>query len=291
MIALVTDSTSDLPKEILEKYQIEVVPLTVHFGEKVYQDKIDLTTEEFFAKMESSEKMPTTSQPSVGLFMEKYRELSKEYDQILSIHLSSKLSGTIESARLAAVEIDDCQIEIIDSRVTTLGLGFLVMMAARLRDQGKDIAFIKEKIENMRKNIYIAFTVSDLSYLEKGGRIGKAQAFLGSIFNFNPILELDGSQGEILPREKVRGAKKTNRRMLAIMQEYFADADQAWVGFIKGIDNKSQITYKEDLFAELEQLKTKMDINFYENNISAVIGCHTGPFIYGTIMIKGDLMD
>ncbi len=288
MIALVTDSTCDLPEEIMEKYKIEVVPLTVQFGEDSYYDKKDLEADEFLDLMKSSSELPTTSQPSVGLFMEKYEELAEEYDQVVSIHLSAPLSGTCESARLAAAQVEDLEVEVIDSRSTSTGLGFLLIQAAEMIQDAKSFAEIKKKIIEERENIEIYFTVNELTYLEKGGRIGKAQAFLGSVFNFNPILELSSETGEILPKEKVRGYKKTNKKIAEIVKDSISECRKINIGYIYGKDSDNYKQFKEIMGQELASI-ADLKYNVLENRIGAVLSSHTGPLVYGIVIYKGEL--
>jgi len=289
MIALVTDSTCDLPAEIIEKYSIEIVPLTVHFEDDTYYDKIDLENEEFFSMMESAEELPTTSQPSVGLFIDKYQDLADKYDEIISIHISSALSGTVESARLAAAQTEDIKVEIINSKSTTTGLGFLVLLAAKMIEAGKNIEDIKSTLEKEREKLTIYFTVSELTYLEKGGRIGKAQAFLGSIFNFNPILELSAATGEITPKEKIRGYKKTNQKMVELALEAAENSDNVNFAYIYGKNSDNYQQLKKLFEAELQN-QPKYDYHILENKIGTVLSSHTGPLVYGIVVYRGELL-
>src|SRR6056297_1850151 len=268
MIALVTDSTCDLPEKILEEYNIEVVPLTVHFGEEVYQDKADLKTDDFFSMMEESSKLPTTSQPSVGLFMEKYEELAENYDYIISIHLSAALSGTCESARLASSEMEKVDVAVLDSKSTTAGLGFLVIMAAKLINKGLEFNEIIKKIESAREKLTIFFTVNELTYLEKGGRIRKSQALIGSILNFNPILDMSGLTGKLDPKDKVRGYKRTNIRLTEMINDYLADSSQANISFIYGRETDNYNQFKDFLQASLLE-KENLNYNIFSNKIGA----------------------
>jgi len=289
MIALVTDSTCDLPAEIIEKYSIEIVPLTVHFADDTYYDKIDLENEDFFAMMESADELPTTSQPSVGLFIDKYQNLADKYDQVISLHISSALSGTIESARLAAAQIEAVEIEIVDSKSTTTGLGFLVLLAAKMIEKGKTIKEITSTLVNEREKLTIYFTVNELTYLEKGGRIGKAQAFLGNIFNFNPILELSAATGEITPKEKIRGYKKTNQKMVELALEAAENSNSVNFAYIYGENSKNYQQLK-DFFADEIQKQQKYDYHILENKIGTVLSSHTGPLVYGIVVYRGELL-
>ncbi|RCW51425.1 MULTISPECIES: DegV family protein [unclassified Halanaerobium] len=290
MIALVTDSTCDLSEKILNKYKVEVVPLSVHFGEKVYQDKIDLKTDDFFSMMEKSQKLPTTSQPSVGMFLEKYEKLAENYDQIISIHLSAALSGTYKSAKLASSEIEKIDVAVLDSKSTTAGLGFLVIMAAKLINKGLKFNEIIKKIESAREKLTIFFTVNELTYLEKGGRIGKAQSLIGNILNFNPVLEISGLTGEVEPKEKVRGYKRTNRRLTELTNDYIADSSQVNISFVYGRKTDNYNQFKNFLQASLLE-KENLDYNIFSNKIGAVLGCHAGPLVYGVVVLKGELLD
>lgn len=288
MIALVTDSTCDLPDEIMNDYNIKVVPLTVHFGEDTYYDKQDLQTDQFFKLMESSSEIPTTSQPSTGLFLEKYIELAEEYDQIISIHLSAALSGTCESARLAAAHLENTEVEVIDSRTTSTGLGFLLIKAAEMIKNGNSLTEIKDKIIEEREKVSIYFTVNELTYLEKGGRIGKAQAFLGSVLNFNPILELSSETGEVIPKEKIRGYKKTNKKMVDLVSDSVEDCKNVDIAYIYGKDSDNYMQMKE-FMNDLISNKPDLDFNIMENRIGAVLSSHTGPLVYGVVVYKGEL--
>ncbi|MFP4198142.1 MAG: DegV family protein [Halanaerobium sp.] len=290
MIALVTDSTCDLPADILKKYKIEIVPLTVHFEEDTYYDKIDLNSEEFYKMMESAAELPTTSQPSVGLFMDKYQKLSEEYNQVISIHLSSALSGTCESARLAAAQLDNLEVEIIDSKSTSSGLGFMVLHAAQMIKEGKKLREIKEDVLKEREKLTIYFTVNELTYLEKGGRIGRAQAFLGSIFNFNPILELSAATGEITPQGKIRGYKKTNQKMVNLALETAAGSENVNFAFFYGKDSDNYEQFKYLFQTELDS-QSNLNYHILENKIGTVLSSHTGPLVYGIVIYRGELLE
>jgi len=289
MIAIVTDSTCDLPADLLKKYQIEIVPLTVHFEEDTYYDKIDLDSKEFYTMMESEAEIPTTSQPSVGLFIDKYEKLAAEYDQIISIHISSALSGTCESARLAAAQIDDLDVEIIDSKSTSTGLGFMVLLAAELIKAGKELKEIKNHILREREKLTIYFTVNELNYLQKGGRIGKAQALLGSVLNFNPILELSAETGEITAKEKVRGYTKTNKKMVELALEAAAGSKNINFAYIYGKDSENYQQFKNRLESELKT-QNYFEYQILENEIGTVLSSHTGPLVYGIVIYRGELL-
>lgn len=289
-IGLLTDSTCDLSQELIDRYKIEIVPLTLHFGEDVFQDMLELTGEIFFKKMKESIELPTTSQPSIGFFVKKYQHMSKNYDAIISIHLSGKLSGTCHSARMAAEQVSGVQIEVIDSLSASLGIGFLVMLAAKLIEAGRDINDIIKILKKSRDNISIYFTVNDLSYLERGGRISKTQAFFGSILNIYPLLSIPGDDGRILPYEKIRGKKRIAKKLSGLINTELSAANNAWVAFIHGLDEMNNYQYfKESVLNNIS--KTNGEYLNFSNWISPVLGCHTGPSVYGGVVIKGDFFE
>ena len=218
-IGLITDSTCDLSSEIIDKFNIEIVPLNLHLNDKTYHDGIDIASEEFFEKLEnvnSFNKFPTTSQPAMGIFIEKYKKMTHKYDSLISIHLANALSGTYEAASLASNQIEDTEIEVIDSKSTSLGLGFQVLLAAKIIENGNNVEKIKQTLKQAQKNLNVFFTVYDLDFLKKGGRISRTKAFLGSILNLNPILKLDNETGEIYPYDKVRGSSRTIKKIVKL---------------------------------------------------------------------------
>lgn len=286
-IGLVTDSTCDLEPNLLNDYNIEMVPLTINFTEdEVYKDIIDIKQKVFFQKLSKVEKLPTTSQPSIGLFVEKYREMADKYDVVISIHLASKLSGTYHAAKMAAKEIENLQIEIIDSSSASLGIGYQLLYAKRLIDEGMSFKEIVKRIKNIQRNLKIFFTVNDLTYLQMGGRLGKAQAFLGSVLNFYPVLGISEKNGEILPLEKVRGKRKIVKRMIELVMEEIKDEKDVSLGFVHGSELNYYDLFKENLFINLAD----SNINYIDMTswMSSVIGCHVGPSVYGIVILKGE---
>ena len=201
-IALVTDSTCDLPKSVVKDKNITVIPLNVHFGEETFLDGIDLQSNEFFEKLSTSEIHPQTSQPSVGRFVETYNDLLKKHDSILSLHISSKLSATYNSALQAQKEIGNEKIKVIDSMNGTLGLGAIVHHIADLNQKGESFENLVNEAEKIIPNAIFMGLVPTLEYLAKGGRIGKARAFMGSLLKIKPILS--AVDGEIQSVGKAR---------------------------------------------------------------------------------------
>lgn len=287
-IGLVTDSTCDLTQEFMEKNNIEIVPLSVYFGEDIFIDRKDINSEDFFRILKERDELPRTSQPSIGLFLTKYEEMSKDYDVILSIHISGKLSGTIKSAQIAAKELLDINIRIIDSRSTSLGLGFLVQLASELIAEGKTIDDIINILEMAIEKTRLYFIVDELTYLEKGGRIGKAQAFLGSVLNFKPVLELDSKTGEILPKKKIRGNTKAMNFIIKTINDLLEEENNAWFGLIYGERDNNILKFKNMFLDYLNGEKIKYRIE--TNQLSPILGTHVGPSVFGVVIISGDFL-
>ena len=200
-IALVTDSTADLTMDMTVEFNAHVIPLKISFGQQEYYDG-ELTAAQFYQSLESASEMPRSTLPSVGDFLTLYRNLLEHYDEIISIHLSSKLSGTVNAARVAA-ETFRKKIHIIDSKNISVGIGLLVAEAARCIREDLQITSIVEKLQFARSNIKTFFTLNTLEYLHKGGRIGKVSSLLGSILNIKPIIQVN-NEGVYLPVGKAR---------------------------------------------------------------------------------------
>ncbi|MFW5981250.1 MAG: DegV family protein [bacterium] len=289
-IGLVTDSTCDLDIDILNEHQVEMVPLNIIFSEdETYKDIEEIAQKDFFEKLVKAEKLPTTSQPAVGLFAEKYADMVDDYDAIISIHIADKLSGTCKSALMAASQFEDTKIEVIDSCSTSLGLGFQVLLASRLIEQGLPVEEIKDSLKKAQDNLTIYFTVNDLSYLQKGGRIGKAQAFLGSVLNFYPILALSSDNGEIIPSEKIRGKKKIVKRLQELVIKELEKEDISTLGFI----HASERRHYDQFVGETKEKLADREITYTEHSswIGAVLGSHVGPSVYGIVIQKGDILE
>ena len=275
-VKIVTDSTSDLPAEICRELDVTVVPLTVMFGDQGYRDGVDLGADEFYKKLIESDKLPTTSQPSAGAFAEAYKEVAKETDEILSIHISGKLSQTYNSARLAASEMDGSNVEVMDSLQVSLGLGEIVIAAARAARDGASMEDLKQLVTNMMPGTRTLALLETLEYLAKGGRIGKVQAFLGnslrplSILKVIPIVEV--RNGEAHPFERVRTRRKGLDRLLAEAQGE-GEIKMAGVAYS---------TNREEAESVLERLRPLVEPeNLVLSRFGPVLGTHLGPGALG----------
>ena len=223
-IKLVTDSTSDLPREVAEQWDITVIPCNIHFEDEVFKDGIDIGPDEFYRRLVSSPKLPTTAQPSMNDFLQVYKSLWDGEHDILSIHLSAKLSGTLNSANQAREALPSevlgdgggRRLEIIDSQLTSMGLGLITLAAARLVKAGASFDEAVESVQTSLSRTHCYFLLDTLEYLQKGGRIGKASAFLGSILSIKPILKVQ--EGQAHPVERVRTKGRGLERLSEIIR-------------------------------------------------------------------------
>ncbi len=217
-IRVVTDSTSDLPTELTQRLGITVVPCNVVIDDVNYKDGVDLMPDEFFRRLVSGSKLPTTSQPSVAEFEEVYRQLLEEGHEIVSVHVSQKLSGTYNSAIQAKAALGgSAPIEVIDSQMASIGLGLLAARAAELAPVCVSAQEASEQLRSGLPLTHCVFALDTLEYLQKGGRIGKAQAFAGSLLKVKPILKLE--DGEAHPLERPRSLDRAARRLVELVRE------------------------------------------------------------------------
>jgi DegV family protein with EDD domain len=206
-VRIITDSTADLPPQLVKELGITVVPIYVRFGEEVYRDGVDISEDEFYQRLEETTVHPSTVQPGPQDFLEVYRNLSKGADGIVSIHISTKLSGTYNSAMMAKEMLEPgCPVEVIDSQTVTMGLGLLTIVAATMANAGESVNKIVKETKKAIPKIHLLCLLDTLKYLLLGGRIGKAKALLGSILNVKPTLSL--KDGEVVPAGQVRTRAK-----------------------------------------------------------------------------------
>jgi DegV family protein with EDD domain len=206
-IRIVTDSTCDLPNEVLKEYNIAVAPLTVRFGQKSFKDRVEITTEEFFEKMGKSKEVPSTSQVSVGEFTDIFKALGEDGGTVLGLFLSSRLSGTYQSAVIARNVLGLENIHVMDTKLTTLAHGLVVLKAAQMARDGHSLQEIKDMVTYMSDNMYSIIILGTLTYVEKGGRIGAGTALVGNLLNIMPVVTF--SEGEVKLLGKIRGRKRT----------------------------------------------------------------------------------
>lgn len=276
-IKIITDSTADIPKDLVDKYGIIELPLTVHFGNEEFKDRVDITSEQFFEKLAASKNLPSTSQVTPQSFADVYKDELNKGNSIISIHISSDLSGTYQSAVIAKKSIGDHRISIIDSRSATLALGMIVLKAAELAESGMDKDAIVKEIEEYKKRVQLLIVVDTLEYLRKGGRLSGAQAAIGGLLNVKPILTIQ--DGKVVVVDKVRGMKKAEKRVLELMKEKGNDIQNQVIGIANA---KST-----DVVQELKDLIREEfgDVNFIDANVGSVIATHVGPGAFGVIFV------
>jgi len=276
-VRIVTDSVADLPSQVTQELGITVIPLNVRFGTEVYRDGIDLTTEQFYDRLVHDKTFPVTSVPSPGTFAEAYDKLAEETDEILAIILSSKLSATYEVA-LQSIGLmkRKCRVEVVDSQWATMAEGFIVMTAAKAAQAG---ANLDEVIDVTRKTIpRVDFRAAfdTLEYLQRGGRIGKAQAFLGSVLKVNPIITI--KDGVVVPAGRTRSRAKATERLYNFAMSYAYIEEMA-------VENTACSDEAEALVERLSSKFPKERI--YRSKMTPVIGTHTGPGLL-LVSILGD---
>ncbi len=275
-IAIVTDSTAYIPPENLQGLPVFVIPLHVIWGDETYKDNVDITQKVFYERLGSSKIMPSTSQPSPQEFVEFYEKIAKEYDEILSIHISSQLSGTVDSAIQAKKILPNLKIEVIDSQFTSMGLGFLVLTAARYVQAGENLQRSKELIESARNRVRIFFILKTLEFLKRGGRIGSASALLGTALDLKPILMVE--DGVIKPFAKVRTMQKALARLVEILTENIEDKTPVHLAIIQAQAEDDALFLQEEIVKKLP----KEDLaEMIFAGISPVIGTHAGPGAVG----------
>ncbi len=214
-VKIVTDSLADIPQNILDELDITCVPCIVRFGEREYRDKVELTTQEFYKLLTSSAHSPATSQPASGEFEQIYRDLAPSHPEILSIHVIGALSGTLNSARLAAQNIPNARIELFDTFQLSMAQGWLVILAARAAQAGNSLDDILAMLTDVRERVHIIGMLNTLEYAQRGGRLGKGAALVGTLLNVKPLISI--VRGEIVPVENVRTQKRALERLVEIV--------------------------------------------------------------------------
>jgi DegV family protein with EDD domain len=275
-VAIVTDSTAGFPENILEDLSIRAIPLQVIWGDTTYQDSIDIQPTEFYTKLETATVMPSTSQPSPAAFKKVYAELAEAGHDILSIHISSELSGTMASALQARDMLPDATIEIIDSGTTSLAMGLPTLIAARAAKDGASLEECKQIATQAQANSGIYFAVATLEFLKRGGRIGGAAAFLGTMLNLKPILSVQEKKIEAV--ERVRSMSKAINRLIEIVEQQAGDSKKVHVGVIHA-------NAPDEANKLLERLRDRLNVSDSAicmiGEVSPVIGTHTGPGTVG----------
>jgi DegV family protein with EDD domain len=274
-VRIVSDSACDLPQAVCDEFGIEIVPLTIRFADTEYVDRVELGVDDFWRKLETASVLPETAAPSIGAFEETFRRLADDgADGVVCINLSARLSATMQSAQVAAKALDgDCPVEIIDSRSASMGIGNLVLHAARRAREGADLTAVVREVEERRDRQQVLATLDTLEYLRKGGRIGGAQAMLGSMLSIKPVITvLDGA---------VEQAGKVRTRSKAL--KFIVDRIPA--GNVETISVlHSQAPDVDEFLAMLEPVVPGAEV--VVGTIGPVVGVHTGPRVVGVAWIE-----
>jgi len=273
-IKVVTDSTVDLSDEILREHGIEVVPLSICIANETYLDRVDITPEQFIEKMAASDELPKSSQPSAGAFLEVYDRLGGDGSEVLSIHMTGGMSGTVRSAEMAA-EMSATKVTVVDSRYITQALGFQVVEAAVMAKAGKSVEEIVERLTEVRANTRLFVVVDTLDNLVKGGRIGKGKAWIGSLLKIKIIASLDG--GEYTPVAKVR----SRAQIVDYLAKQFAEDVKGKV--IRGVGLVHAAGY--ELASKLKEAVVELTgyDKFEIGTTTPVISTHTGVGAIGFV--------
>ena len=268
MIKIITDSSSDLPEELIEQYDITVVPLTVTIGDQEYLEKVNLTSKQFFTKMFSTDVLPKTSQPSPASFAETFSRFVGTDTELLCLTISSGLSGTYQSACMGK-ELSNANVTVFDSLAGSLGHGLQIIRAAELAKQGYTIEEILKDLTDYREKMNILVLLDTLDNIVKGGRLSKFQGSLAKILNIKVILErVDGGKVEIL--EKIRGKKKSQRRALEIIQERGNDFSGVTFGITHTGNEEDAETIRQELIRQFHPKEVIV------NYMGATMGTYAG---------------
>jgi DegV family protein with EDD domain len=277
VIKIVVDSTADIPADLRAEYGIAVVPVLAQFGRETLRDDIDITRDEYYARLVASDDPPKTAAPSVGMFEEQFRASAADGSQILSISLAGALSGTFAAAQQAARLVDHAEIACVDSQTVAMPLTYLAVAAARAAREGRSLGELVELVERLRTRMVILLALDTLRYLEKGGRIGRVRALLGTMLNVKPILEV--RHGQVDPVEQVRTWRRVPQRLLELMQQRGA-YDELSVQYTTdraGAEQLAELCATAGLMAR-ERIRVVQ--------AGAVLGTHVGP---GAVALTGML--
>ena len=274
-IKIITDSTLDLPSDLIKEKDIEVLPLLINFGEESYLDGVEINTKEMLEKVEKENIFPTTAQITPNRFEEVFNKYLSEGYKILTILLSSEMSGTYQSACIAKNMIDSNDIVIIDSKNVTSGLGLLVLKACEFRDNGNSIFEIEERIKNIIPKVKSSLVFESLDNLVRGGRISKAVGTIGSVLGLRLILEV--KDGKIEVKDKIRGSKKALKKVISDFESVNVDFNSPII-----IDE----ILSQEIFEGLKKYFEDKDIEYIHGNVGCTVGIHSGVKACGIFFVE-----
>jgi DegV family protein with EDD domain len=276
-IGVVTDSTADFPGDARERLGIEMVPLSVNWDRDTFRDKVDLSLNDFYRLMKERTSLPTTSAPAQGLFEELYERMLGEVDHVISVHLGDKLSATCQSARNAAERVGKGRVSVVDSGQTTVCLGWLAMRAVELGQQGVEPAAIVKQLESWVPRLRLYAVLDTLTFVQRGGRIGRAQALVGSLLNFKPLILV--KEGEVLPVERPRSRASAMRRIVDVV------ASQGRIEKL-AVAQGDAPEVLEDLARMVSERVPGVPVERAE--IGIVLGTHAGPGVFGVAALLAE---
>lgn len=281
-IKILSDSACDLPESIIKKYDIDILPIIVLNDDKEFLDKVNITPDRLYDDMRNGEIYKTAQIPP-NMFKEKFEEYARGNTEAIYLAFSSGLSGTYQTSTFVRESIleeyPDFDLDIVDTKAASLGFGLIVLEAAKMAKEGKTKQEILNAVSFYKENIEHIFTVDDIEYLFKGGRVTRTQALVGGILNIKPILEVRVADGKLVQLEKARGTNKVYKTMLNIVEDRLVDKDQT-IGIIYTDNLESANKLKE-------MLKERLGLDkFIINNIGCSIGAHVGPGSLGIVFFK-----
>lgn len=274
-IKIITDSTLDLPSDLIKNKDIEVLPLLINFGEESYLDGVEINTKEMLDRIAKENILPTTAQVTPNRFEEVFKKYLDEGYKIVALTISSEMSGTYQSACIAKNMLDTDDIVVIDSRNVTSGLGILVLKACEFRDNGDNIFEIEEKIKNIIPKVKSSLSFESLENLVRGGRLSKAAGAIGSVLGLRLILEV--KDGQMAVKDKVRGSKKALKKVISDFESANVDFDSPIV-----IDE----ILNEEIFQGLKKYFEEKNIDYVHGIVGCTVGIHSGTRACGIFFIE-----
>lgn len=278
-VAVITDSTAYLPKEIIDEYSVHVIPQVLIWGDDTYLDGVDIQPVAFYQRLENAKTMPSSSQASVKHFVEMFSSLIEQDYDVLAILVSDKLSGTINSATQALESINRDRVAIVDSQTTAMAMGFLVLAAARAAREGADLETCRQVAEDVKEKVGVVFAVDTLEFLHRGGRIGGGARFMGTALKLKPILEV--VDGKVEAVERVRTKKKAHNRLVEILRERTNGQTNVSIAVLHANAADDARRLLDDASEEINP-----EEKFF-SEVSPVVGTHAGPGTVGLAYMIG----
>ncbi|MDQ2984169.1 MAG: DegV family protein [Actinomycetota bacterium] len=279
--ALVLDSTADFPQAQQRFPNWRVVPLYVRFGDESFRDYVDLAPDEFYERLRVSDVMPSTSQPTPGDFLAVYEELDRSFERVFSLHIGGGLSGTVESARAAAREVDGDRVRVVDTGTASVAIAMLGFAIQRRLERGTSDEEVDELVARYKRDAKLLFTLDTLDFLARGGRIGRAQAWAGGLLHVKPILTIE--QGEVRPIKRVRGNQKAFQEFQAEFERQSRDGSSLRVGIAQADAPKRVEALQEMVRRTRPQAQLEL-----VTSLGPVVGTHAGPGTVGLFWFEDD---